>query len=90
MAGAAGDAGNASADDGANVELVVPRDPSRAPDGAELRRRLARDLSSYKVPARVLAITGDQVPWMSSQKADRRALTALAEKLLLAAENGAA
>jgi len=71
------------------VALVVPAGPDGSVDGDELRRRLREDLSSYKVPGHVLAISADQVPWMSSQKADRRALTALAEKLVAAGPAGA-
>lgn len=62
------------------IALVVPHGP--APDGEALRQRLREDLASYKVPARVLVISAAQVPWLSSQKADRRALTILAGKLL--------
>lgn len=63
------------------VALVVPRDAAAA-DGAVLRQRLRQDLSSYKVPAHVLTISAARVPWLSSQKADRRALAALAEELV--------
>jgi acyl-CoA synthetase (AMP-forming)/AMP-acid ligase II len=62
------------------IALVVPHGPAR--DGEALRQRLREDLASYKVPARVLVISAAQVPWLSSQKADRRALATLAGKLL--------
>jgi acyl-CoA synthetase (AMP-forming)/AMP-acid ligase II len=38
-------------------------------------------LSSYKVPSRIFAIEADEVPYLTSQKPDRRALAALATKL---------
>jgi acyl-CoA synthetase (AMP-forming)/AMP-acid ligase II len=70
------------------VALVVPwsqaanSDDSRAPDGEALRQRLRQQLSSYKVPEHVLVISDAQVPYLLSQKADRRALAVLAEKLV--------
>ena len=71
--------------------LVVPW--RSAADGATLdadsiRARLREELSSYKVPAHVLFITDEQVPWLVSQKVDRRALLTLAEKLLAGAGGG--
>jgi acyl-CoA synthetase (AMP-forming)/AMP-acid ligase II len=66
------------------VALVVPQEAGRPVDGAVLRQRLRQGLSSYKVPARVLVISAAQVPWLSSQKADRRALAELVEKLVTA------
>ena len=66
------------------VALVVPQEAGRPADGAVLRQRLRLGLSSYKVPARVLVISAAQVPWLSSQKADRRALADLAAKLVTA------
>lgn len=61
------------------VALVVPwgEDPSEKL-GDELRARLREQLSSYKVPSRVELISDADVPWLVSQKADRRALAALA------------
>ena len=66
------------------VALVVPHEADDPADGRELRQRLRRDLSSYQVPGHVLTISAAQVPWLSSQKADRRALADLAEKLVRA------
>jgi acyl-CoA synthetase (AMP-forming)/AMP-acid ligase II len=66
------------------VALVVPPEAGDPADGRELRQRLRRDLSSYKVPGHVLTVSAAQVPWLSSQKADRRALATLAEKLIAA------
>jgi acyl-CoA synthetase (AMP-forming)/AMP-acid ligase II len=47
-----------------------------------LRQKLREEISSYKVPSHFLVIEDDQVPWLVSQKVDRRALTTMAEKLL--------
>jgi acyl-CoA synthetase (AMP-forming)/AMP-acid ligase II len=63
---------------GHEVAAVVVADPSVAPPRTDdliggCRRRLA----SYKVPRRVLIITEDQVPWLSSQKVDRARLRAM-------------
>jgi acyl-CoA synthetase (AMP-forming)/AMP-acid ligase II len=52
------------------------------PVSEALRQRLRQQLSSYKVPRHILVISDAQVPWLASQKADRRALVTLAEKLL--------
>lgn len=54
-------------------------------DADTIRARLRDELSSYKVPAHVMFITDEQVPWLVSQKVDRRALVTLAEKLLAGA-----
>jgi acyl-CoA synthetase (AMP-forming)/AMP-acid ligase II len=64
------------------VALIVPREGGAPVDSAILRQRLGRHLSSYKVPSHILTVSAAQVPWLSSQKADRRALTMLAEKLV--------
>lgn len=54
-------------------------------DAGSIRSSLRDELSSYKVPAHVLFIADEQVPWLVSQKVDRRALLTLAEKLLAGA-----
>jgi acyl-CoA synthetase (AMP-forming)/AMP-acid ligase II len=70
------------------VALVVPwrtgseGDVADPPDPDVLRQRLREEISSYKVPAHFLVIEDEQVPWLVSQKVDRRALTTLAEKIL--------
>ena len=73
------------------VALVVP-DPAldlSADELAERVRSRAREhLSSYKVPRQVFVLSDADVPWMTSQKADRRALAALAEKLSAGAAQG--
>jgi acyl-CoA synthetase (AMP-forming)/AMP-acid ligase II len=72
------------------VALVVPwshpadSDDQPVPDGEALRQRLRQQLSSYKVPRHILVISEAQVPWLVSQKADRRALAALAQQLVTA------
>jgi acyl-CoA synthetase (AMP-forming)/AMP-acid ligase II len=58
------------------------QDVPAPPEPEILRQRLREELSSYKVPAHYLVIEDEQVPWLVSQKVDRRALTTLAEKLL--------
>lgn len=72
------------------VALVVPwkADPAGGsldpPDPDELRLRLRDHVSSYKVPRHVFIIEDADVPWLLSQKVDRRALTSMAEKLVAA------
>ena len=72
------------------VALVVPNPLFQGADGAGtdaeqlpelLRTRLREQLSSFKVPRRFFVVGDADVPWLTSQKADRRALGALAEKL---------
>jgi len=65
------------------VALVVPW-AGEAPDAVDLRQRLRGRLSSYKVPRRVVVIGDEDVPWLASMKADRRALATLAVKLAAA------
>jgi acyl-CoA synthetase (AMP-forming)/AMP-acid ligase II len=68
------------------VALVVPwsdEDGTPVPvTEADLIGRLKTQLSSFKVPRQIFLITEDDVVWLPSQKADRRALNALAEKLV--------
>ena len=67
------------------VALVVPDPDASHLDPSELvttvRTQIGEQLSSYKVPGRIFAVTNEDVPWLTSQKADRRALGVLAEKL---------
>ncbi len=53
--------------------VVVPADGCEL-DRDDLRARLQRVLSAYKVPRRVLVLRDDEVPWLASQKADRLAI----------------
>ncbi len=70
------------------VALVVPwRDDT--PDASRLKDRLREELSSYKIPRHVLVIRDESVPWLVSQKVDRKALTGLAESLVAQAAAGA-
>ena len=71
------------------VALVVPWhvDSQGAvlapPDPSGLRDRLRQELSSYKVPRHLFVIAEEDVPWLVSQKVDRQAVGALAEKLVV-------
>jgi acyl-CoA synthetase (AMP-forming)/AMP-acid ligase II len=47
-------------------------------DAQEVRKRLRQEVSSYKVPRHVLVVGDADIPWLPSQKLDRRRLTALA------------
>jgi acyl-CoA synthetase (AMP-forming)/AMP-acid ligase II len=65
------------------VALVVAwRGEEGGTDAADLHQRLRSQLSSYKVPRHIFVIPDEQVPWLVSQKVDRRALVALAEDLV--------
>jgi acyl-CoA synthetase (AMP-forming)/AMP-acid ligase II len=48
----------------------------------DVRARVKTEVSSYKVPRHMIVITDDEVPWLVSQKADRRALKRLAATLV--------
>jgi acyl-CoA synthetase (AMP-forming)/AMP-acid ligase II len=65
------------------VALVVVDDDATEPrlTPEALVPQLRELLSSYKVPSRIFAIEADEVPYLTSQKPDRRALAALATKL---------
>jgi len=64
------------------VALVVPNPLSGTElDPEALRTKLREQLSSFKVPRHFITVGDADIPWLTSQKADRRALTALAEKL---------
>jgi len=63
------------------VALVVPDDTGAPPTPDELTTQLREQLSSYKIPRAVFFIRAEDVPYMTSQKPDRRALAALADKL---------
>lgn len=54
---------------------------SRRPTGAEIVAWLRNELSSYKVPRRIHFISDDDIALMPSQKIDRQALRALAERM---------
>jgi acyl-CoA synthetase (AMP-forming)/AMP-acid ligase II len=59
--------------------VVLWQDQQLDPD--TIRERLRQDLSSYKLPRQVFVIRDEDVPWLVSQKVDRRALLVLAHKL---------
>ena len=72
-------------DDGEQVVAMVvpwadPNLPAVEPDG--VKATLREELSSYKVPRHVFLLTDADVPWLVSQKVDRRALLDMAQKLV--------
>ncbi|HWE55105.1 MAG TPA: class I adenylate-forming enzyme family protein, partial [Acidimicrobiales bacterium] len=70
-------------DDGEQVvAMVVPWAGAEVPDGPAIQGRLREDLSSYKVPRHVFVLGDADVPWLVSQKVDRRALLAMAAELV--------
>ncbi len=70
------------------VALVVPWSSETGEPGTldtdDVTARLRQQLSSFKVPTQMFVLSEDQVPWLPSQKADRRALARLAEELVKA------
>jgi len=63
------------------VALVVSERPTE-----ELREALSEQLSSYKLPRHIFLIEGSDVSYLTSQKPDRLALSALARRLTAATE----
>jgi acyl-CoA synthetase (AMP-forming)/AMP-acid ligase II len=55
---------------------VVPAAGARL-DPSDVAARAGRELSAFKVPARWLVLSEEQVPWLGSGKPDKRALRAL-------------
>ena len=55
-------------------------------DTDALAAKVKQQLSSFKVPRQFFVLPDAEVPWLPSQKVDKRTLNALAEKL--AAEPG--
>jgi len=62
---------------GQAVEAVVVLERGRRTDGEELRGRVKRELSAYKVPRHVFVVEGDVLPFTDSGKLDKRRLSAL-------------
>jgi acyl-CoA synthetase (AMP-forming)/AMP-acid ligase II len=62
------------------VALVVPW-TGVALDEGKVQELVRQELSSYKVPRRVFFLADAEVPWLVSQKVDRRALQDMAQKL---------
>jgi acyl-CoA synthetase (AMP-forming)/AMP-acid ligase II len=60
------------------VAFLVPRDPSAAPDPAEVRAFVARHIADYKVPDRVVVCS--ELPLTPGLKTDKAALLALATR----------
>jgi acyl-CoA synthetase (AMP-forming)/AMP-acid ligase II len=77
--------GAAHPDDGEQVVALVVPWADAAPlrlDEEGIKERLRQDLSSYKVPRHVFFLGDADVPWLVSQKVDRRALLDMAQKLV--------
>ncbi|MGI8492372.1 MAG: class I adenylate-forming enzyme family protein [Acidimicrobiales bacterium] len=66
------------------VALVVPQPGPADLTPDDLRRRLRDQLSSYKIPRQVFFVADADVPWLVSQKVDRRALAAMAAEMVVA------
>ena len=64
------------------IGIVVGWSGAESLDVDAIRVWLRTQLSSYKVPQQLFAISDADVPFLASQKADRRALAALAAKLV--------
>jgi acyl-CoA synthetase (AMP-forming)/AMP-acid ligase II len=62
--------------------VVVWRGVEDGADVAALHQRLRGEVSAYKVPRHIFVISDDEVPWLISQKVDRRVVAALAEELV--------
>ena len=56
------------------VALVVPTRPEAPVTTEAVLAHLRERLSSYKLPSRTYSIDASEVPYLSSQKPDRRAL----------------
>jgi acyl-CoA synthetase (AMP-forming)/AMP-acid ligase II len=54
---------------------VVPA-PGATVDGDDLRERIRKELSTYKVPRAIVVLSDEDVPLLGSGKADRRAVAA--------------
>lgn len=64
------------------VAIVVPDDgPEEIASAEVLLPRLRERLSSYKIPRHIFSIDATEIPYLTSQKADRRALADLAARL---------
>jgi acyl-CoA synthetase (AMP-forming)/AMP-acid ligase II len=72
------------AERGEQVAAAVVPTEAALPDVDDLRRRLAAELSSYKVPRRFVFLRDEDVPWLASGKADRLAI----RNLLAGASDG--
>jgi acyl-CoA synthetase (AMP-forming)/AMP-acid ligase II len=69
------------------VTAVIVLAPGATIDAASIRERARRELSSYKVPARIeIVADATQVPWLASGKPDKLALRSLLATRASAAE----
>jgi acyl-coenzyme A synthetase/AMP-(fatty) acid ligase len=75
---------------GQNVAAAVVLDAGRELDAGELRERLRKDLSAYKIPRQVFFAAKAELPFTDSDKIDKRRLAELlAERLREEAEAAA-
>ncbi len=58
----------------AAVLAMADPEEARRFDEAALRRKLKRELSSYKLPRRIVAVPGSRIPMLPSGKVDLRRL----------------
>ena len=72
--------GVADRERGSIVVAIVVAEDDRDVDEAGLRQQLAKKLSSYKVPRRILRVAQAELPVMSSGKIDMRKLRDLASE----------
>jgi acyl-CoA synthetase (AMP-forming)/AMP-acid ligase II len=71
-------------DDGEQVVAMIVPWAEAAVSVPSVLERVREELSSYKVPRHVFVLTDAEVPWLVSQKVDRRALLEIAAKLVAA------
>jgi acyl-CoA synthetase (AMP-forming)/AMP-acid ligase II len=64
------------------VAVVATSKDGVAFDAGQAREALRNELSSYKVPRHIFSIPDDEIPWLASNKVDRPAVEALAERLV--------
>lgn len=63
------------------VTAVIVPAPGASPDAASIRSRARTELSSYKVPTRIVVLDDEsEVPWLGSGKPDKLALKSRLEK----------
>jgi acyl-CoA synthetase (AMP-forming)/AMP-acid ligase II len=65
------------AERGQLVTAVLVPAPGAAVDVDEIRARLRKELSGFKVPRRFVLMTRDEVPWLPTAKPDKRKLVEL-------------
>ncbi len=73
-------------DRGQTVEAAVVLEHDRKADGEELRDRVKKELSAYKVPRHVFVYDDGTLPFTDTGKIDKRRLSALLRKRLHGAQ----